>query len=81
MECRCGKSAFDVLRGNEADYYARQHLTKAWVNSAAWLKGYQCPLTQTLWVMSYPQSHLHGGGPPEMRRASTADWAAARGDA
>ncbi len=81
MECRCGEGALDVLTGNEADDYARLHLTRAWTNAAAWLKGYQCPQTHTVWVMSYPESHLHGGGPPELRRASMADWEAARDDA
>jgi len=23
-----------------------------------------------LWVLSYPQSHMHGGGPPELRKVS-----------
>jgi len=31
---------------------------------------FRCPETQAIWVMTYPEGHLQGGGPPLLTRTS-----------
>jgi hypothetical protein len=66
------------LSGNAADDYAAQHLSKIWVDEVAWRKGFVCPESGQLWVMDFPDSELHGGGPPRLRVVSDAEWDEAR---
>lgn len=70
MRCACG--SLTLLTGNEADQYAAEHLEKVEVDATAWTKRFRCPTTGATWLMDYPESELHGGGSPRLRRLDEA---------
>lgn len=45
-------------------------LEEVCVDPDGWRALYLNPEDRALWVLSYPQSHMHGGGPPELRKVS-----------
>ena len=45
----------------------RIHLTKVASASGGWEALFKDPVDQRLWELSYPQSEVHGGGPPTLR--------------
>ena len=46
-----------------------------------WSILYRDPSDARLWELTYPQSHLHGGGPPALRVMSAAEAGAKYGTA
>jgi hypothetical protein len=68
MECRC--RSLDRLDGAEAASYAQEHLRLLSVDHDTWDAAYECPSTGVKWTEHYPQSELHGGGPPVLTRDS-----------
>lgn len=54
------------LNGKEAYDFAETHLRK--VNSKDWEIEFEDPRTGELWLMDFPQSEYHGGGPPRLRK-------------
>jgi hypothetical protein len=58
------------LHGNEAEAYARTHLTKVSVDAMKFTKTYLCPRTGLKWLVSFPQSHLQANGPPILVKIS-----------
>jgi hypothetical protein len=66
MICKCPE--LTELEGNEAKNYAGQHLTEVFVNGKTWEIEYKCPDTGARWLMDFPQSEYHGGGPPRLRK-------------
>lgn len=66
MRCAC-ESLFE-LEGNEAEIYAEEHLQKLEVDPVAWTKTYVCEATGRTWLMDFPRSEEHGGGPPRLRQ-------------
>lgn len=64
MECAC--IALYRLDGNEAKQYAAGHLRKVAVDYETWAVTYECVSTGRAWVLDYPQSEYHGGGPPRL---------------
>jgi|GEM_PF-4986057 hypothetical protein len=54
-------------RGAEAIDYANRHLTRSRVNPDTWETEY-LDAQGRRWVMDYPDSGLHGGGSPRLRR-------------
>jgi hypothetical protein len=69
INCRCDK--LELLEGREAQEYARQHLTKISVDGTMWEIHYTCSHTGIQWIMDFPQSEAHGGGPPRLRKSSS----------
>jgi hypothetical protein len=45
----------------------RSHLSKLGCDASGWETLYVDPVDGRLWELTYPQSGLHGGGPPELR--------------
>ncbi|MHB1530434.1 MAG: Imm27 family immunity protein [Acidiferrobacteraceae bacterium] len=43
------------------------HLQEIGRDASGWNTLYQDPTGGRYWELSYPQSELHGGGPPELR--------------
>ncbi len=70
MRCACG-SLYE-LNGNEADDYAREHLTELEVDAVNWTVRYCCPDTGRPWLLDAPHSGWHGGGPPRLRQLDAA---------
>ena len=66
MLCACA-TLFE-LTDNEAHEYAREHLEKGEVDDQQWLVKYRCPETRRSWLLDYPDSGYHGGGPPRLRQ-------------
>ena len=56
------------LTGNAAKEFAASTLEKVRTNAADWTVEYRDPRDGSLWIMDYPQSELHAGGPPRLRR-------------
>lgn len=54
--------------GNEARAYADDHLEQVDVDPVTWTVEYRDRRNGSRWLMDYPQSELHGGGPPRLRR-------------
>ena len=52
--------------GVEATAFAQDHLQK--VRAGNWEIEYLDPSTGDRWLMDYPHSEMHGGGPPRLRR-------------
>jgi hypothetical protein len=44
----------------------RQHLKSLAKSSTGWEKLFQDPLDGRLWELTYPNSSMHGGGPPRL---------------
>jgi hypothetical protein len=65
MNCRC--EILLELDGEEALSYSDQHLVLVQVDVVQWEKKYICPDTGKQWLMDYPYSEAHGGGPPRLR--------------
>lgn len=42
------------------------HLQKVAVSKSGWDLIYKDPADNRLWHLTYPQSHMHGGGPPSL---------------
>ena len=43
------------------------------VDEETWSVLYKDPKTNSYWELSYPCSHMHGGGPPLLQRMSESD--------
>ncbi len=56
------------LHGTEAVKYATERLTKVKSDANGWTIDYVDDATGDVWVMDYPNSELHGGGSPRLRR-------------
>ena len=54
------------LVGEAAVEYAKR-LRKVMVNPQTWDVEYVDDATDERWVLDYPRSDLHGGGPPRLR--------------
>ena len=52
------------------DWLINNYLEQIAVNSDNWSALYKEPSNENYWGLSYPQSHMHGGGPPMLRRIS-----------
>lgn len=46
---------------------------------SGWERVYQDPRDSRFWLLSYPQSHLQGGGPPSLRAINSQEAASFRG--
>lgn len=61
----------DRVVADEACYrinkLVRSHLLKLADAMEGWDVLYRDPVDGRLWEHTYPQSHLHGGGPPQLR--------------
>jgi Immunity protein 27 len=44
----------------------REHLKPIAVSSSGWEKLFQDPADGRFWELTYPDSNLHGGGPPKL---------------
>jgi hypothetical protein len=56
------------LTGAEAKKFADSRLRKVRVDAANWTIEYEDPETGDHWLMDYPDSGAHGGGPPRLRK-------------
>ena len=52
--------------GNEGEAFAKQHLVQIKVDSVHWKVLWRNPQTGEFWKEYFPQSEMHGGGPPEL---------------
>ncbi len=43
------------------------HLKKIGADASGWNVLYQDPNDSRFWEFSYPNSHMHGGGPPQLK--------------
>jgi len=55
------------------DELTRSHLKVLGRDSSGWDALYRDPDDGRFWELTYPQSHLHGGGPPQLRRLTLAE--------
>jgi hypothetical protein len=60
----------DRLEGNEGKEFARVHLVEVVVDDVNWKILHRNPATNEYWKESFPQSEMHGGGPPVFDRIS-----------
>jgi hypothetical protein len=58
----------DELNGRAAQVFAEAHLEKIEVDVVEWTTTYRDPRDGSKWLMDYPHSELHAGGPPRLRR-------------
>jgi len=60
----------DQIVSNEAcariEWLTTDILKLVRVDRSTWLKLYQDPLDKRYWLLYYPQTELHGGGPPSL---------------
>ncbi|MBV6396582.1 MAG: hypothetical protein HFACDABA_02182 [Anaerolineales bacterium] len=64
--CRCAE--IEELNGREAQDYAKRHLRKVRVDGQTWEIEFECVNTSIKFIMDFPQSEAHGGGPPRLRK-------------
>lgn len=55
------------------DRLVQGYLTRLGHDDSGWETLYQDPSDKRLWVLSYPRSWMHGGGPPTLRQISPGD--------
>ena len=58
----------EVIEGAEAERYRNEHLERVRVDHEKWEVEYIDEKTGEKWIMDYPHSEYHGGGPPRLRR-------------
>jgi len=62
------KSIGDKIVGNDVcdriEQLTENYLNKVSTDSSGWDILYQDPEDGRYWELTYPESHLHGGGPP-----------------
>lgn len=51
----------------------KSHLVEIGRDTSGWLTLYRDPGDGRFWELDYPQSELHGGGPPRLRAISPED--------
>jgi len=51
------------------------HLVKIGQDNSGWDTLYQDPTDDRFWELIYPQSEMHGGGPPQLRRVAASEVA------
>jgi hypothetical protein len=61
--------------GARAAQLAASDLVRLATRNGGWTVPYRDPSYGRLWEMSYPQSEMHGGGPPLLRVISAAEAA------
>lgn len=66
-ECRCDDRELQQLSGEEAHRYTR-HLVELRDDAQAWETEFECPNVHARWLLDYPHSEYHGGGPSRLRR-------------
>jgi hypothetical protein len=54
----------DRLEGNERQEFARKNLVQVVVDDVNWNVLHRNPETGEYWKEFFPQSEMHGGGPP-----------------
>ena len=52
------------------DWLIKYSLKEVSVNGDNWEALYQNPMDGAYWEISYPSSHMHGGGPPKLSKLS-----------
>ncbi|WGS88255.1 Imm27 family immunity protein [Methylomonas sp. UP202] len=52
------------------DWLINNNLIEMSVNGDGWEVLYQDPNDKLYWLLTYPQSHIHGGGPPRLNAIS-----------
>lgn len=52
---------------NRIEYLTKHYLEKLAIDETGWEILYRDPIDDRLWVKSFPQSEMHGGGPPELQ--------------
>lgn len=55
------------------DWLIANHLKKISADKSGWEILYQDPNDKRYWVLTYPKSERHGGGPPTLQTLSQAD--------
>lgn len=58
----------------------RLHLRRLGHDARGWETLYRDPEDGRLWELTYPESHLHGGGPPQLRCLTFTEARAKFGD-
>jgi len=53
------------------DWLIHSRLERLARDSSGWETLYRDPRDGRLWELTYPQSHMHGGGPPDLRLISS----------
>lgn len=61
------------LEGNEAQEFARKNFVQVVVDDVNWTVLHRDRMTGEYWKEFFPQSELHGGGPPVFEKISKAD--------
>jgi hypothetical protein len=56
------------FRGEEALRYAKVNLREIKVDAEKWETEYLDEKTGEKWILDYPESELHGGGSPRLRK-------------
>ncbi len=56
---------------NRIEYLTENYLQKLAVDKTGWEILYRDPNDGRLWIKSFPQSEMHGGGPPELKVIET----------
>ena len=56
-----------IIEGERIEWLTKNKLHKVAVNSEQWKVLYQDPSDKRYWLLMYPQSSLHGGGPPVLK--------------
>ena len=74
-----GNRIEDDAIGSRIRWLAAERLERVAVDATGWRTLYRDPRDGRLWELSYPNSHLHGGGPPRLAVVAPAEAAAQYG--
>jgi len=56
--------------GKRIEYLTDHYLEKIDTDSSGWNILYKDPADGRLWIKTYPNSEMHGGGPPQLKQIS-----------
>ncbi|MFY8275577.1 Imm27 family immunity protein [Pseudoalteromonas sp. SSDWG2] len=55
------------------DWLVNNHLQQIGTSKCGWALFFTDPTDGRFWLLTYPQSHMHGGGPPVLKVVTTED--------
>ena len=62
-----GSSMHADVSCKRIEWLINNRLKELAVNSDSWESLYQDPKDNRYWLLAYPESHMHGGGPPLLK--------------
>ena len=71
---RNGQDVVADATSERIDWLVKHHLRRVAADASGWDTLYEDPSDGRLWVLTYPQSEQHGGGPQALISVTRQEW-------